>query len=79
MTQPGQSYSEMTDAISIKQLPTGYWHIRGHGGCNWTQPPRWPCDEATIRASAFPEASESFLREVVRLAESAPTSEEGER
>ncbi len=61
--------------ITIKQLSTGAWHIRGNGPCNWTQPPTWPCDEATIRAHAFPEASEEFLREVATL---APAPEKGE-
>lgn len=51
----------MNDTISVQQLPSGYWHIRGRGSCNWAQPPIWPCDEATLRAHAFPQASELFL------------------
>ena len=54
--------------ISVKRLPSGYWHIRGKGVCNWTQPQWWPCSEQEIRAAAFSEAGESFLEEVVRVA-----------
>ena len=54
--------------VSIRRLSTGYWHIRGKGPCEWTQPPEWPCAEKLIRDSAFPQASEQFLRAVVRLA-----------
>ena len=51
--------------ITAERLSTGWWHIRGQGPCNWAQPPTWPCDEATLREHAFPEASESFIREVM--------------
>ena len=54
--------------ITIEHTNTGYYHIRGVGPCNWCQLPMWPCDEATIRASAFPEAAEYFLREVIEEA-----------
>jgi hypothetical protein len=47
--------------MTIKQLPSGYWHIRGEGPCEWSQPPHWPCDEQTLREHAFPEASERFF------------------
>ena len=49
--------------ITAKQLDSGYWHIRGNGPCEWSQPPHWPCDEATLREHAFPEASDKFIRE----------------
>jgi len=48
--------------LTVRQLPSGYWHIRGTGPCNWAQPPMWPCDGATLRAHAHPEAGETFLR-----------------
>ncbi len=48
--------------ITVKKLSTGYWHIRGHGPCNWAQPPHWPCSEETLRDHAFPQASEEFLK-----------------
>jgi hypothetical protein len=48
-----------------RRLSSGYWHLRSEGPCNWAQPPRWPCDEKTLREHAFPEASESFLRALV--------------
>ncbi len=48
--------------IRVKQLATGYWHVRGIGPCNWAQPPTWPCSEETLREHAFPEASEEFIR-----------------
>jgi hypothetical protein len=59
--------------ITIRRLSTGWWHIRGHGPCNWAQPPRWPCTAEELRQHAFPEASEEFLmaaqREVKRWKE----------
>lgn len=54
--------------IHVKRLSSGYWHIRGDGPCNWTQPPTWPCDEETIRAHACLEAGERFLQAVIRAA-----------
>ena len=57
-----------TEMFTVRKLDTGYYHIRGLGICNWAQPPHWPCHEDTLRASAFPEASEDFLRSVVRAA-----------
>jgi hypothetical protein len=47
--------------ITVRKLSSGYYHIRGQGVCNWAQPQVWPCDEATLRAAAFPEASEQFI------------------
>lgn len=47
--------------LTIRRLDSGYWHVRGRGPCNWTQPPVWPCDAETLRAYAHPEASEAFL------------------
>ena len=49
--------------LKIKRLESGYWHIKGDGPCNLAQPPHWPCDEATLREHAFPEACEAFIRE----------------
>jgi hypothetical protein len=48
--------------ISVRRLDGGYYHVRGHGPCEWAQPPAWPCSEETLRAHAFPEASEGFIR-----------------
>jgi len=53
--------------IIVKKLTTGYWHLRGYGICNWAQPPTWPCDEETLRAHAFPEASEQFIQDCLML------------
>jgi hypothetical protein len=55
-----QELRERTNFI-VQKLSSGYYRIQGIGPCNWTQPPNWPCDEATLRAHAFPEASERFL------------------
>ena len=55
--------------ITIKRLPSGYYHIRGKGMCNWAQPAQLPCTEDVLRASAFPEASEEFIREAAKLAD----------
>lgn len=48
--------------ITVTRLDSGYYHVRGVGPCNWSQPPQWPCDEAMLREYAFPEASEAFIR-----------------
>ena len=58
--------------ITVRQLESGYWHVRGIGPCNWVQPKRWPCDEAELRRSAFPEASEAFIRAALARAEAQP-------
>ena len=55
--------------VKIKRLPSGYWRICGVGPCNWAQPPTWPCDEASLRLHAFPEASETFIRFALAAAE----------
>ena len=62
MSYPFTAASEIT---LTKMDAPGYVHIRGRGPCNWCQPPWWPATEEEIRAHAFPEASEEFLREVI--------------
>jgi len=62
------SHGASTPHITITRLESGYYHVRGQGPCNWAQPRVWPCSAEELRASAFPEASESFLRAAVRLA-----------
>lgn len=57
--------------ISITRLSSGYWHIRGRGPCNWTQPQTWPAGDDEIRSAAFPQASPDFLSRVMRLARQA--------
>lgn len=61
----------MTDTmhITVKQLSSGWWHIRGEGPCNWAQPPHWPCDEETLRAHTFGEAGERFVQAALRASE----------
>lgn len=54
--------------ISIKRLPTGWWHLRGKGPGNWVQLPAWPLNEELIRHYAFDEAGEPFLRAAVSVA-----------
>ena len=58
----------MSDAITVKRLPSGYWLLRGQGPCNFAQVQDWPCAEAHVRESAFPEASEAFIRAAVAAA-----------
>lgn len=29
--------------MNVKQLPSGWWHIRLDGHRGWAQPPTWPC------------------------------------
>ena len=53
-------------SISVKRLPSGYFHIRGKGPCNWAQPPHWPCSEEVFRAHAFVQASETFIIEALK-------------
>lgn len=60
--------------ITVRRLESGYYHVRGQGPCNWAQPPEWPCDEATLRAHTFGEASEDFVRSA--LAARGPESVE---
>lgn len=62
--------------ITVTRLDSGYVHLRGRGPCNWAQPPHWPCDEATLRAHAFPQASEAFIRAALQP---APAGERGQR
>ena len=47
--------------ITVKRFPNGYYYIGGEDVCDWSQPPRWPCDEATLRDYACSEASETFI------------------
>lgn len=65
--------------MKIAQLPSGYWHIRGRGPCNWSQPPCWPCDEAALRAHAHPEAGERFLRMAMAASRDAMAAREKAR
>jgi hypothetical protein len=53
--------------LRIRQLPSGYWHIRGVGVCNWAQPPAWPCDPDVLERHFFGEAGDRFRDEVRRL------------
>ena len=53
--------------ITVKRLPSGYWHIRGLGPCNWAQPPSWPCSEEMLREHTFQQASEEFIRSSMSL------------
>lgn len=48
--------------VTVTRLPSGYYHVRGDGPCNWAQPPTWPCSEETLRAHAFAQASDTFLQ-----------------
>lgn len=57
--------------VTVSALASGYFHVRGYGPCNWAQPVCWPCSEDQLRKSAFPEASEGFIRAALKLAESA--------
>lgn len=55
--------------IVVKRLPTGYYHVRGRGPCEWAQPKYWPASEEEIRSTAFPEASEEFILSAIREAD----------
>jgi hypothetical protein len=45
--------------IQIKLLPSGYYHARGEGPCNWAQ---WPAYESLRAEHFFPQASAGFRR-----------------
>jgi len=53
--------------ITVTRLSSDYIHIRGVGPCNWAQPKYWPCSEEHLRQSAFPQASEDFIRAALRM------------
>ena len=55
--------------IRTTRLSSGYWHIRGVGPCNYSQPPHWPCDLDTLKAHSHPEAGEAFLRRAAKVSE----------
>jgi hypothetical protein len=46
--------------VRVRQLDSGYWHLRGPGPCNWAQPQRWPCLPDDLEKSFFGEAGEGF-------------------
>jgi hypothetical protein len=53
------------DEIDVRRLPSGYWHVRGRGPCNWSQPINWPCSEEMLRHYAGPGASEEFIADAM--------------
>lgn len=59
---------EYRRALTIKQLPSGYVHLRSLGPCNWAQPPHWPCSEEVLREHAFGEACEDFIQACLQSA-----------
>jgi hypothetical protein len=54
--------------ITVRRLESGYWHVRGVGPCNYSQPPSWPCDAEQLRKHAHPEASDEFVQAAVKKA-----------
>lgn len=62
-------------ATTVTKLPSGFYHVRGHGPCNWAQPPNWPCSENDLREYAFPQASEEFFQSAMRLVSTWSASE----
>lgn len=61
MSAPSTDVRRQKAALGVRRLESGYWHLRGTGPLNWAQPPHWPCDEATLLAHAFGQASEAFV------------------
>lgn len=53
--------------IAVRRLPSGWWHVRGEGPENWSQPPTWPCDELTLREHACRGASSRFFVAAMRI------------
>jgi hypothetical protein len=67
----------MTTPILIKQLSSGYWHIR-RGPNEWAQVPTWPPTEAELRTGLFdPGWNEPFRRAVMSMVESEMLREDG--
>ena len=62
----------MSEVRSIKQLSSGYWHIRGYGPYEWAQPVSWPCTSEELERSFFPEASRDFRVAVRKAMEDTP-------
>ena len=54
--------------ITVQRLESGWYHVRGAGPCNWSQPPHWPATEAELREHAHPEAGEAFFAVAVAAA-----------
>ncbi len=48
--------------LSVRRLSTGYWHLRGDGPLNWSQPSTWPCLEQELRDAACPGACDEFIQ-----------------
>lgn len=46
--------------IIIKRLPSGYYHIRGEGPCNWAQVQTLPCSEKDLIAWSF-QVNDDFI------------------
>lgn len=46
----------MKTLLVVKQLSSGYWHIRGRGPCEWAQGLNWP----DSLPEPFSEASDQF-------------------
>jgi hypothetical protein len=52
--------------IKVKKLPSGYYHIRGIGPCNWAQVQQWPCTLYELRMGNF-QGGEDFIESVMKL------------
>jgi hypothetical protein len=62
----GSAFEVLGETVTVKQLESGYFHLRGVGLCNWAQPPRWPLPPEELEAAFFGEAGERF-RAAVRF------------
>lgn len=58
--------------LRIKQLPSGYWHIRGNGPEEWAQPANWPCSERELRAACGLGASHKFIQQCIEAMRKEP-------
>jgi hypothetical protein len=55
--------------ITVSRLSSDYYLVRGDGPYEWAQPPSWPCDEATLLAHTFLQASADFRKTALRRME----------
>ena len=56
----------MSEIVSVRQLESGYWYVRGRGPCNWAQLLRWPTDLKSAKTASFYETGLTFITALAR-------------
>ena len=52
--------------ITIEKLPSGYYHIRGEGPCNWAQVENLPCSKDDLMAGNF-QGGDEFINHALEV------------